>query len=143
MKGLPRIRGLWLFFIKHTLNHLTGRIARSRMGPFSLVRHVGRRSGKVYETPIIAQPIEGGFMLALTYGPDVDWYKNVRAAGGCQLLRHGTWYTATQVEPLDAPAGRAAFPQPQRTILRWVGTSHFVRLTAHQSTAYRAASSGT
>jgi hypothetical protein len=43
--------------LKHTLNPLTRRVARSRFGPFAIVQHVGRRSGKTYETPIIVQPI--------------------------------------------------------------------------------------
>ncbi|MEI6779100.1 MAG: hypothetical protein WCK70_19540 [Chloroflexales bacterium] len=75
----PRIRRAWLTLIKHTLNPLTRWLARSSIGPFSLIRHVGRRSGKTYETPLIVAPICGGFMIELTYGHDVDWYKN-RAA---------------------------------------------------------------
>lgn len=46
-----RRRFLWL--ITNTLNRWTTRLARAGRGPFSLVRHVGRKSGKPYETPII------------------------------------------------------------------------------------------
>lgn len=43
----------WLVILKYTLNPLTRRLARSTIGPFAIVRHIGPRSGKVYETPII------------------------------------------------------------------------------------------
>lgn len=47
----PRTRLFWL--LNNTLNRVTRRIARSRHGPFSPVRHVGRKSGRTYETPVI------------------------------------------------------------------------------------------
>jgi deazaflavin-dependent oxidoreductase (nitroreductase family) len=113
--------------LKHTLNPLTKRLARTRFGPFALVRHVGRRSGKTYETPIIVAPTENGVIVELTYGPDVDWYKNVRAAGRCAVIVHGNTYEITRFEPMDAEAGRAAFPAPARVVLRLLGRTHFVR----------------
>ncbi len=114
-----------LVTLKHTLNPLTRRLARSSFGPFSLVRHVGRRSGNVYETPIIAARVPDGFVIELTYGPDVDWHKNVLAAGGCVLIWRGRAYAIGRIEPLDATARRSAYPQPQRTILRLLGRTHF------------------
>ncbi len=80
MKLKQQIRAHFLNFLKHYFNPLTRRIARSSFGPFALVRHVGRRSGKQYETPIIVQPVDDGFVFELTYGPEVDWYKNMLAA---------------------------------------------------------------
>ena len=116
--------------LKHTLNPLTRRVARSSRGPFSIVRHVGRRSGKQYETPIIVGIIDDGFVIELTYGPDVDWYKNVLAAGGCTLIWHGKDYVIDKLEPLDAETGRSAFPLPARLILRVLRRQHFVKMTA-------------
>lgn len=116
-------------FLKHTLNPLTRRLARRSWGPFSLVRHVGRRSGQTYETPLIVARVDGGFVIALTYGPNVDWYKNVQAAGGCTLVWRGGEYGIDRIEPLDAAAGWAAFPAPPRWILRALGRRHFVRMT--------------
>ncbi len=53
MDLLQRLHKGLLIVLKHTLNPVTCRIARSSHGPFTLVRHVGRRSGQRYETPII------------------------------------------------------------------------------------------
>ena len=121
MRGMEirsRMRQGWLTLIKHSLNRLTGAVARTSFGPFSIVRHTGRRSGKVYETPIIVQPTDGGFVIALTYGPDVDWYRNVLAANSCDILRHRQWYHVTAVEPLDFERGVRAFSPAQQVILR-------------------------
>lgn len=119
----------WRILLKHTLNPLTLRLARSGLGPFSLVRHVGRRSGKQYETPIVVAPLGDSFVIELTYGPYVDWYKNVQAAGGCTLVRHGREYVINQLEPLDAKVGKAAFPLPARLILTLLKRNHYVKLT--------------
>ena len=53
-------------------------------------------------------------MIELTYGDRVDWYRNVRAAGGCRILLHGTEWVITGFEPMDAATGRAAFTPAQR-----------------------------
>src|SRR5215470_10896012 len=124
-----QIRAHFLDFLKHYFNPLTRRIARSSSGPFALVRHVGRRSGKQYETPIIVQPVDDSFVFELTYGPEVDWYKNVLAAGGCTLIWHGKSYAIDKLEPLDAETGRDAFPLPAQLILRLLQRQHFVKMS--------------
>ena len=43
----------------------------------SVVHHVGRTTGRVYETPIGAVPTDDGFVIALPYGSNTDWLKNV------------------------------------------------------------------
>lgn len=112
--------------LKHTLNRLTLRIARSGRGPFSIVTHVGRTSGKRYQTPIIIQPADGGFMIELTYGDQVQWYRNVVAAGGCELTYKGKEFAVTSIQPVDAATGLAAFPPSQRRLLKVLRREHFV-----------------
>jgi len=123
-----KMRNGLLLFLKYTLNPLTRRLARSSFGPFSIVRHVGRRSGKPYETPIIVSPIKDGFVIELTYGRNVDWYRNVMAAGRCTLIWHGKDYEIDRIEPLDTGTGRAAFPLPQQLILRLLRRKHFEKM---------------
>lgn len=130
--SFEQVRKGFLIALKHTLNPLTGRLARSRFGPFSLIKHVGRRSGKLYETPIIVAPTNGGFVIELTYGPDVDWHKNVVAAGGCTLVWRGKAYVIEKIDPLDTETGLAAFPVSQQLILRLLGRKHFEKLTFQQ-----------
>jgi deazaflavin-dependent oxidoreductase (nitroreductase family) len=123
MTGTVRSRYLWT--LKHTLNRVTTRAARSRRGPFSLVRHVGRRSGRVYETPLILAEVPDGFVAELTYGPDVDWYRNVVAAGGCTVIHHGREYAVDQISELAPDQGLAAYPYPQRLVLRLLRRHQF------------------
>jgi len=118
--------------LKHTLNRLTSRVASSKSGPFALVRHVGRKSGKAYETPIIVQPTTGGFVIELTYGPEVDWYRNVVAANGCTILFHGVEHEIEGLEPLPAAVGITAFTPVQQGILRLLRRTHFVKLLEKQ-----------
>jgi hypothetical protein len=123
-----QIRARFLNFLKHYFNPLTRRIARSPVGPFAIVKHIGRRSGKQYETPIIVRPVENGFVIELTYGPEVDWYKNVLAAGGCTLLWHGQDYTINGIEPLDTKTGMSAFPFIMQIPLRLSRRQHFAKM---------------
>ena len=132
MRLKQQLRNGLLIVLKYTLNPLTRRLARSSFGPFTIVRHVGRRSGKQYETPIIVSPVKDGFVIELTYGYDVDWHKNVLAAGGCTLIWHGKQYVIDKIEPLDAETGRATFPPPQRQILRILGRKHFEKMKFQQ-----------
>jgi len=128
MKRKQQIRAGFLTFLKRYFNPMTLRLAKGSVGPLAIIRHVGRRSGKSYETPIIIRPIDHGFVAELTYGPDVDWYKNVLAAGGCAVFWHGKDYRINRIETLDTESGMAAFPLPLRMILRLARRQHFIKL---------------
>ena len=121
----------WLrYFNKNILNRLTGIVARSAHGPFVIVQHTGRKSGRCYETPIIAIPTTGGFVVALTYGPDVDWYKNISASGRGGVLRHRREHAICGVEPLETRSGLAYFPPFESAILRRIGIRDFIKLNS-------------
>ena len=128
MKPQQKLRKGFLKLLKHTLNPLTRRLAGSSFGPFCIVRHVGRKSGRIYETPIIVSPVDDGFVIELTYGFDVDWHMNLLAAGGCTLLWHGKKYTIDTIEQLNTETGRVAFPLPQRLVLRILRRQHYEKL---------------
>lgn len=70
------------------LNRVTRHIAPWFPG-LGVVVHVGRRSGAVYRTPVNVFPGDRRYTLALTYGTDTDWLRNVLAAGGCELITRG------------------------------------------------------
>lgn len=124
MKFKDRIRHL----NKRTINRLTGRIAHSSRGPFSIVYHVGRRSGKQYQTPIIVIPIPDGFVIALTYGPEVDWYRNIQASGECRILWHRNEYSVETIETMAPQDAIPYFPAMERLVLKLIGIEDFIRL---------------
>lgn len=116
-------RYLWL--LKNTLNRVTSRVARSAHGPFSLIRHTGRTSGRTYETPVILAVVAEGFIAELTYGETVDWYRNAVAAGGCVVIHHRSEHRITRIEACPPDRGRAAYRAPFRQILTALGRSEF------------------
>lgn len=111
-------RSVWLAIIKRTINPIAVRAARRGSGPFSLVEHIGRKSGTSYETPLVVAPVDAGFVAELTYGPDVAWYRNVQAAGGCVIRYHGRPFRVDRIELLDAEAGLRAYGPPRSWVLR-------------------------
>ena len=116
------------YFNKHFTNHLTGKIAGKTHSPIALLVHVGRHSGKSYAIPIMVERSQKGFIFALTYGPNVDWYKNVQAAGKCELKWHGCEYNLQNPRWLDPTSGRMAFPYPQRLFLKMLGITDFFEM---------------
>ena len=115
----------FLWVLNHTLNRVTVRLAKRGHGPFSLIRHVGRKSGRAYETPVILARVPEGFIAELTYGDTVNWYRNVVAADGCVVLFRGKEYRVTAIEPRDADTGRAAYPAPARIVLKLTARNEF------------------
>src|SRR5262249_34499880 len=95
-QNIVRKRFLWV--LKNTLNRVTTQMARNGLGPFSLIHHVGRRSGRDYETPVILAKVPEGFIAELTYGDQVDWYRNVVVAGGCRVVYRGKEYRVNRIE---------------------------------------------
>ena len=91
-------------------------MARAGRGPFSLVRHVGRKSGKTFETPVILADVAEGLVAELTYGTGVNWYRNIMTGGG-EVLHRGRWYRIRAVEPMAADRGRRAFGPAARVVL--------------------------
>ncbi|HEY4383975.1 MAG TPA: nitroreductase/quinone reductase family protein [Ktedonobacteraceae bacterium] len=116
------------YVAKHVINRLTSRNAGSAKSPFAILRHVGRRSGKEFETPIIVSPLGEDFVFALTYGPKVDWYRNLQANGKGTLIWHGKTYTIKKVEPLDRSIGLSVHHLHEQAILRIMDVRDFVRV---------------
>jgi deazaflavin-dependent oxidoreductase (nitroreductase family) len=81
----------------------------------SVIRHVGRTTGRAYETPVGAVVTDDGFVIALPYGPNTDWLKNVLARGSAIIVDEGNTYDVEQpvVVPM-AVAGRHFSSQDQR-----------------------------
>jgi deazaflavin-dependent oxidoreductase (nitroreductase family) len=114
-------------FSRDVINPITRHFA-GRVPPFAIVEHRGRKSGARYRTPMMAFPREGGFVLALTYGPGADWVRNVRAAGGCTLEYGNRRIDLAGPELRRGAAGSAALPVPVRFILRLMRVDDFLWL---------------
>ena len=58
----------------------------------------GRKSGQVISFPVVIAEYEGERYLVSMLGEDVNWVRNVRAAGGDAVLRHGRRESVRLVE---------------------------------------------
>ncbi len=83
-----------------------------------VIRHVGRRSGRVYETPVGPFATDDGFVIALPYGTSSDWVKNVLAAGSATLVTEGRRYDVEQPEIVPLGAVADVLPSKERRNLR-------------------------
>ena len=115
-------------FTKRVVNPITRRFAR-RLPGFAIVEHVGRRSGRAYRTPLNVFRHRDRYVFALTYGRDVDWVRNVVAAGGCTIVAGGR--TLRLIEPeLIHDEARKLMPQPVRAFLGLLRVTEFLALRA-------------
>ncbi|HEY7629668.1 MAG TPA: nitroreductase family deazaflavin-dependent oxidoreductase [Thermoleophilaceae bacterium] len=114
-------------FNKRFTNRVTGPLVPHLPG-FGLVKHVGRKSGRTYETPVNAFKRGDGFVFALVYGAEAQWVRNVIAAGGCELVHRGHTYRLTNPDIVHDETRNMvpAFPRP---ILGLVGVADFLRLS--------------
>jgi deazaflavin-dependent oxidoreductase (nitroreductase family) len=126
--SLDRIRQ----FNKHVTNKILIHISGKKFGHFVVLNHVGRKSGKTYRIPIIAEPTTNGFVIALTYGRKVDWVENVLAKGSCSMLWKNKEYSLCQPEFIDKEVGLSAFPSLFRTGLSKMGIEYYLRLEIRQ-----------
>lgn len=114
-------------FVKRFVNPILRNFAQSSHGPFALLRHVGRTSGKRYEIPIMVWPVEDGFVIELTYGSQVDWLRNLQAVGQGSLRWHKREFILQKPEFIDAETGWRVLPGWTRPILRLSGEHEFVK----------------
>lgn len=96
---------------------------------FGVVVHRGRKSGREFRTPVNLFRRRDGFVLALTYGSDADWVRNVVAAGGCEVITRRRRYRVTDPQ-LYVDEDRSEMPAvpPVRYILAAVRVSEFLYL---------------
>jgi deazaflavin-dependent oxidoreductase (nitroreductase family) len=118
----------WLArFNRRATNRLTGTFAGWAPG-FGIVIHTGRRSGRVYRTPVNAFRDGDDYLIALTYGAQTEWVRNVLEAGECALVTLGREVRLMRPR-IVTDATRRWAPLPVRVVLALIGASQYLRLT--------------
>jgi deazaflavin-dependent oxidoreductase (nitroreductase family) len=113
----------------------------------------GRRSGRTISFPLVVADYQGDHYLVAMLGQNTNWVRNVRAAGGRAVLRHGR-REAVRLEEVDpgarapilrrylecAPGARAHMPVDRRAPLadfgRIAAQIPVFRVTADRSDAH-------
>lgn len=94
----------------HAFNGIAAYVAGRRFTPlWGVIRHRGRKSGRVYATPVVLRPVPGGFVVPLPWGPTTDWCRNVLAAGGAQVRWKGEDRAVERPEVVDVTSVKDAF----------------------------------
>lgn len=114
-------------FNKYVLNPVMMFVDRPHFYAAAL-HHTGRRSGREYAIPVVAEPIEGGYIIPLSYGENVDWLKNVRATGRCAIEARDGTYTLGDPEVMDTEEALAAMSPRARLMFRAFGHERCLKL---------------
>lgn len=93
---------------------------------FGVVTHVGRKSGRTFRTPVNVFKRGSEYIIALTYGAEADWVRNVLASGGCELKTMGRTVKLTNVR-LFHDESHSMMPLPVRIMLGVIGANDFLR----------------
>jgi deazaflavin-dependent oxidoreductase (nitroreductase family) len=94
----------------------------------SVIRHRGRTTGRLYETPVGAVPTEDGFVIALVYGSRTQWLRNVLASGSATIVHEGQAHEVVQPELVATRSVEALFPEGDRRGFRLLGVSQCLRV---------------
>jgi deazaflavin-dependent oxidoreductase (nitroreductase family) len=112
--GLAHSVDRWLYRGKRPnrlaqlINGAWARLASAGLAPGRLVRLevTGRRTGRTVSFPVVVADYRDDRYLVSMLGEDTNWVRNVRAAEGRAVLRHGR-HEEVRLEEVD-PAQRAA-----------------------------------
>jgi deazaflavin-dependent oxidoreductase (nitroreductase family) len=101
----------------------------------SVVRHVGRTTGQEYETPVGAVSTGDGFVIALPYGRNTDWLKNVLASGSATIVHDGGTHRVEQPEVLPLTVVNRYFSPGDQRMHGIFGVKEGLRVRSVESAA--------
>jgi len=114
-------------FNRRYLNPVTLKLVG--IGSLVDLEHIGRTSGTVRHTPLMAFRAGRVVTIALTYGSQVQWLHNVEAAGRCRMTMRHSLLALGAPRKVAPPTALPHISQPQRALLRWpIRCTEFVEL---------------
>jgi deazaflavin-dependent oxidoreductase (nitroreductase family) len=113
-------------FNRVATNRVTAPFA-ARLPGFAIVHHVGRRSGREHSNPVNLFRDGDRYVIALTYGADSQWVRNVLAAGEARVVTRGRTLVLVDPEVVHDPT-HSLVPAPVRPLLGAIGVSDFMVL---------------
>jgi deazaflavin-dependent oxidoreductase (nitroreductase family) len=122
---------MWRFrrFAMRYINPVTQRVA-GKLPTFGILTHRGRKSGRIYQTPINLFRRGDAYFFFLTYGSDVQWVKNVLATGSCSVETRGRVVELVEPELITDPELRPAPPVVRFVERRIAGVTQYLRMRA-------------
>ena len=108
------------------------RLAGTRWFPlWAILRHTGRTSGKPYAIPVVALPIDDGFLIPMPFGSRTQWAQNLIASGqgGVRWRGHEYGIARPELVELGDPNVSSALAGPIRFMSRRFGIVDWVRVS--------------
>jgi deazaflavin-dependent oxidoreductase (nitroreductase family) len=120
---------MWRFrrFVNHYINPVTRPVAK-KLPSFAILTHRGRNTGSTYRTPINVFQRGNEYFFFLTYGSEVQWVKNVLAAGSCSIETRGRVVELVDPELITDPELRPAPPHVRLVERRIAGVTQYLRM---------------
>jgi deazaflavin-dependent oxidoreductase (nitroreductase family) len=116
-------------FVAAFVNPIVLLIAGRRWMPVvGILRHRGRRSGRMYATPIGMRPLGDSFVIPRTFSENAAWYLNITAAGGATVKYLGRTYQLVDPQVVDFATAKPAFPRYELLQFRLIGINEYLRL---------------
>ena len=113
---------------KYFLNPVMVRLAGRKNFYAAVIRHTGRKSGKQYSTPVVADRVQDGYIIPLPYGKHVDWLQNVLAAGRATVSAEGESHDVTDPEVIDAATALPMLSERRRRTFEPVGIENYLKV---------------
>jgi deazaflavin-dependent oxidoreductase (nitroreductase family) len=122
---------MWRFrkVVNRYINPITRPVAK-QLPSFAILTHRGRNTGRTYRTPINVFRRGTDCFFFLTYGSDVQWVKNVLAAGFCSIETRGRIVELVDPELITDPELRPAPPHVRFVERRIAGVTQYLRMRA-------------
>jgi deazaflavin-dependent oxidoreductase (nitroreductase family) len=111
------------------VNPVMGLLAGRKNVYAAAIRHTGRTSGKRYSTPVSAERTDDGYLIPLGYGTEVDWLRNVLAAGRATVAADGETHDVTAPEVIDAATALPRLAPARRRRYDRLGIAHYLSVT--------------
>ena len=126
---------MWRFrpVVERYINPITRPVA-SKLPAFAILTHRGRKSGRLYRTPINVFRRGDHYYFFLTYGSDVQWLKNVLATGSCSIETRGRSVELIEPDLITDPELRPAPTHVRFVERRIAGATQYLRMRASSPT---------
>jgi deazaflavin-dependent oxidoreductase (nitroreductase family) len=111
------------------VNPVTRHVAR-KLPAFGILTHRGRKSGRMYQTPINVFRRGDAYYFFLTYGSDAQWVKNVLSTGSCSVETRGRVVDLVEPELITDPELRPAPPLVRFVERHIAGVTQYLRMRA-------------
>ncbi len=99
----------------------------ARMPTMGVMHHTGRKSGREYQTVLNVFRRPSGYVIAIAYGRESDWVRNVMASGSCDVVTMGKRVHLMHPR-IVVDETRRLLPPPWRPVCRLLKVEDFMLL---------------